>query len=102
MIYIEKERSKASKKSKTVKKIVVPTQEAVNVDLKAEQPKVRYLKTQSFFRVSNLGFFDQSPPQILPELRLKGNWLEAAGFSPNGYVSVTTLKGLLIIRVCER
>ena len=102
MLYAEKSRSKASKKSKTVRKLIVPGQEAVIVDLKAEIPKVRYLKRQSFFRDSNLGFFDQSPRQIIPELRLKGNWLEAAGFSPNGYVSVTSFKGLLIIRVCER
>ena len=34
----------------------------------------------------------------VPELRLCGNWLEKAGFSPENYVSVTVMDGLLVIR----
>jgi len=37
----------------------------------------------------------------VPDLRLCGSWLEAAGFHPEEYVSVTVMKGLLIIRPRE-
>jgi hypothetical protein len=36
--------------------------------------------------------------QEVPQLRLCGDWLEAAGFSPEEYVSVTVMPDLLIIR----
>ena len=39
--------------------------------------------------------------KIVPELRLCGNWLENAGFSPTNYVSVTVMDKLLIIRSIE-
>jgi hypothetical protein len=97
-----KDGNKTSSKRKIVRKVFAPAREAVTVDLQAEEPKVRYLKMRAFFRESSWGFFDQSPPEILPVLQLKENCLEDAGFSPDGYVSVTALKGLLIIRVCEK
>jgi hypothetical protein len=66
-----------------------------SVTLRAEEPKVHYLKLQPFYRQPRITS-DRS--KIVPELRLCGNWLEKAGFSPENYVSVTVMEGLLVVR----
>src|ERR1700754_1805249 len=101
MTYAKAKKKQESNLTKTVKKVIVKNRDEVAINLKVEEPKVRYLKMRAFFRESSWGFFDQSPPEILPELRLKGNWLENAGFSPDDYVSVTAMTDLLIIRRCK-
>ena len=64
-----------------------------SVTLRAEEPKVRYLKLQPFHRQSRASY----RPKKVPELRLCGNRLEKAGFLPENYVSVTVMDGLLVI-----
>lgn len=65
---------------------------AQSLTIKAENPKTRYIKVQSFPRKE----------KDVPELRLCGLWLEKAGFHADAYVSITTLDGLLIIRQAEQ
>ena len=71
--------------------------EEKSVILRIEEPTVRYLKLQPFYRQSQRSFRYKT----LPELRLCGNWLEKAGFSPEKYVSVTVMDGLLVIRSAD-
>ena len=58
--------------------------------------KVRELKVQNFLK-PKAGENAQSIPQIL----LKGQWLEQAGFPPNSQIEVITGKGELTIRKKE-
>lgn len=79
---------------KTVKKVIrretfVPEQ---SIELRAEEPQVRYLKVQPVYR----RLVDRVC--IVPELRLNGRWLEQAGFGSASYASITVMEGLLIIR----
>ena len=97
MTYIKKRQSKEVKVISTIKKIIRKQEiiEEKSVTLRAEEPKVRYLKLRPFYRQSqktNYGY------KTVPELRLSGNWLEQAGFSHENYVSVTVMDGLLVIR----
>ncbi|WP_367657621.1 SymE family type I addiction module toxin [Culturomica massiliensis] len=91
-------KSKKAKPARTVKKVITPKQEETSVQLKAETPKVRYLKLKPFYRQSTS---NHSPSKIVPELRLCGNWLQDAGFLPNNYVNVTVMDGLLLIRSAQ-
>jgi hypothetical protein len=95
MTITEKKQTKEAKPASTFKKVIRLQQEEISIQLKREEPKVRYLKLQSFFRESPTFC---SPAKIVPELRLCGNWLEKAGFLPKKYVSVTVMDGLLVIR----
>ena len=81
----------------TIKKVIRPQQDEISVLLKREEPRVRYLKLYQFYRETK---FTQKI-KVVPELRLCGNWLENAGFSPTNYVSVTVMDKLLIIRSIE-
>ncbi|MDR1729402.1 MAG: type I toxin-antitoxin system SymE family toxin [Prevotellaceae bacterium] len=88
-------KTKATEPASTFKKVIQKQTEEEAVILRAEEPKVRYLKLQPFYRESPTFC---SPAKIVPELRLCGNWLQAAGFLPKEYVSVTVMEGLLVIR----
>jgi toxic protein SymE len=66
----------------------------LGVTLRVEEPRVRYLKLQPFYRQSQRDYGYKT----VPELRLCGNWLEEVGFSPEKYISVTVMDGLLVIR----
>ena len=93
----EKKQSKEVPPTSTFKK-VIRKQELIkeeSVILRAEEPKVRYLKLQPFYRQSRIKSYRN---KTVPELRLCGNWLEKAGFSPENYVSETVMDGLLVIR----
>ena len=94
MTCTEKKQSKEVKPTSTFKRVTRKFIEEKSVTLCAEEPTVRYLKLQPFFRQyqANCGH------KKVPELRLCGNWLEKAGFSPENYVSVTVMDGLLVIR----
>ena len=92
MHYTEKNQQEA-----TFKKVIRPKQDEISVLLKREEPRVRYLKLYPFYRESKF----KLKRKIVPELRLCGNWLENAGFSPTDYVSVTVMDKLLIIRSIE-
>ena len=90
----EKKQPPKVKPTSTFKK-VIRKQELIEeeaVTLRTEEPKVRYLKLQPFYRQPN------ATRRIVPELRLCGSWLEKAGFLPKEYVSVTVMDGLLVIR----
>jgi len=76
----------------TIKKVIHPKLEEVSLELKSEQPQVRYLKLHRLYRQLQWG------ESIVPELRLNGRWLERAGFNSEKYVSVTIMEGLLIIK----
>jgi len=76
----------------TIKKVIRPKRDEVSLELKPEQPHVRYLKLQPLYRQL------QWEESIVPELRLNGRWLERAGFNIEKYVSVTVMEGLLIIK----
>lgn len=76
----------------TIKKVLHPTSDEVSLKLKVEHPYVRYLKIRPLYRQL------QYKESIVPELRLNGRWLENAGFDFEKYVSVTVMKGLLIIK----
>jgi hypothetical protein len=92
----EKKLSKEVKPtSTTFKKVIRKATEEESVNFRVEEPKVRYLKLQPFFRRTTYS------SKTVPELRLRGNWLEQAGFSLDNYVSVTVMNGLLIIRSTE-
>ncbi len=69
------------------------------VYLKKETPAVRHLKVQPFYRQYRLASGERT--QIVPELKLCGQWLAEAGFEPDSYVSVTVMNGLLVIRCME-
>jgi len=85
------------KQEATYKKVIRPQQDEISILLKREEPRVRYLKLYPFYREAKF----TSKRKIVPELRLCGNWLENAGFSPTDYVSVTVMDKLLIIRSIE-
>ncbi len=98
MTYTNKKQSSTKVKPTSTFKKVIRKQELIEeeaVILRAEEPKVRYLKLYPFHRQPNetSGFC-----KIVPELRLCGYWLEKAGFLPCNYVSVTVMEGLLVIR----
>jgi len=95
----EKKQSKKVKLTSTFKK-VIRKQEIIKeefVTLRAEEPKVRYLKLRPFYRQSQANCIYRDYKKV-PELRLCGNWLEKAGFLPENYVSVTVMEGLIVIR----
>jgi len=94
MSYAEKKQSKEVKPTSTFKRVIRKFIEEKSVTLCAEEPTVRYLKLQPFYRQSRTNYGHKK----IPELRLCGNWLEKAGFSPENYVSVTVMDGLLVIR----
>lgn len=94
----QSKKTKKAKPAQVIKKIITSRKEEVSTQLKAEEPKVRYLKLQPFFRESNSKDFCTSSLTVVPALRLCGNWLEKAGFLPYNYVSVTVMDELLIIR----
>jgi hypothetical protein len=92
----EKKQTKEAKPASTFKKVIQKEiLKEKSVTLCVEVPKVRYLKLNPFYRQRR---YSCDPCKIVPELRLCGNWLEAAGFLPEEYVSVTVMNGLLIIR----
>ena len=94
MLITEKKQSKEVKSTSTFKRVIRKFIEEKSVTLCAEEPTVRYLKLQPFHRQSQTNYGHKK----VPELRLCGNWLEKAGFSPENYVSVTVMDGLLVIR----
>jgi len=99
MLTTEKKQSKEVKPTSTFKR-VIQKQEIIkekSVILYAEEPTVRYLKLQPFYRQSQANCIYKSYKKV-PELRLCGNWLEEAGFLPENYVSVTVMDKLLVIR----
>jgi len=97
MTNTEKEQFKEVKPTSTFKRVNRKREfiEEKFVTLCAEEPKVRYLKLQPFYRHSQT---NDCGHKKVPELRLCGNWLEKAGFLPENYVSVTVMDGLLVIR----
>lgn len=97
MTYTVKTAPKQRRQSSPSKKASNTPTEPVIVELKLEEPRVRYLKLQPFHRERKIDFHNCKVWKV-PELRLCGNWLEAAGFSPEEYVSVTVAKGVMIIR----
>jgi hypothetical protein len=101
MSYTEKSKTQKEKSACTVKKVVTPEQNEVSVQLKSENPTVRYLKLKAYYRESRSQLLLKHSPKVVPELRLCGNWLEEVGFFPNDYVSVTVMDGLLLIRSAQ-
>ena len=97
MTNTEKKQSKEVKLTSTFKRVIRKREfiEEKSVTLGAEEPKVRYLKLQPFYRQSQANYGLKK----VPELRLCGNWLENAGFLPENYVSVTVMDRLLVIRL---
>ena len=93
MLNTEKKQSKEVEPTSTFKRVIRKFIEEKSVTLSAEKPTVRYLKLQPFYRQSQTNYGHKK----VPELRLCGNWLEKAGFSPENYVSVTVMDGLLVI-----
>jgi len=99
MTNTEKKQSKEVKPTSTFKRVIRKREfiEEKSVTLTSEEPKVRYLKLQPFYRQSQVNYGHKK----VPELRLCGNWLEKAGFSPENYVSVTVMDRLLVVRSIE-
>jgi hypothetical protein len=58
----------------------------------AMMPESRRLKVQPEFRETF-----SKPQQIVPVIRLCGNWLQQAGFDYNSHVRIITLHQLLIV-----
>ncbi len=65
------------------------------VFLKKEQAATHYLKIYSLYRPSNS---PKSSGKTVPQLRICGDWLKAAGFDIGVHISVTVMDGLLVIR----
>ncbi len=91
-------KTKKAKSARTVKKVITPKKDEVSIQLKAETPKVRYLKVKAFSRESQSTALMKPRAKIVPQLRLCGLWLQKAGFNPDEYVNVTVMDGLLLIR----
>ena len=104
MLITEKKPTKGVQSTSTFKKVTRKQKviEEESVSLKVEEPSVRYMKLYSLFRHSRSRCLHKPAPKVVPELRLSGNWLEEAGFSIAGYVSVTVIEGLLVIRPAEQ
>lgn len=83
---------KSPDKGKTFKKVIRPQQDEESVELKSEEPRVRYLKAQPLYRRNGNGH------RIVPDIHLCGNWLAEAGFRHEQYVSIMVADGLLVIR----
>jgi hypothetical protein len=96
MTYIAK-KGQRQRKTSTLNKTELPSKKTVKGEQKLEEPRVRYLKVQPFYREKRVDFLKCETREV-PQLRLCGDWLEAAGFSPEEYVSVTVMPDLLIIR----
>lgn len=96
MAYLVK-KGQRQRKTSVLKKTESSSKKAVIVEQKMQEPKVRYLKVQPFYRERRVDFLTCEIREV-PQLRLCGDWLEAAGFSPKEYVSVTIMPDLLIIR----
>ena len=96
MSITKKKQSREVKPTSTFKRVIRKEEfiKEKSVTLFAEEPTVRYLKLQPFYRQSQTN----NGHKKVPELRLCGNWLEKAGFSIENYVSVTVMEGLLVIR----
>jgi hypothetical protein len=58
-----------------------------------QPPKVRSIKIQPQIR------FNRCSRTTIPEIRLRGNWLEKLGFRPDQRVTITTMEKLLVIRL---
>lgn len=101
MSYTEKSKSKKAKPARPVKKVIIPLQKEVAIQLKAETPKVRYLKVKAFSRESRSTALIKPRAKIVPQLRLCGLWLQKAGFNPDEYVNITVMDGILIIRSAQ-
>ncbi len=59
------------------------------------RPEVRSLKIQPHTR------FNRWSTTHVPVITLCGNWLQESGFGIDQRVTVTTMKGLLIVRLHE-
>ena len=60
-----------------------------------KRPEVRSLKIQPRCRLN------QWSSNVVPEIKLCGNWLEKLGFSVEGRVTIHTSKDLIVIRLQE-
>ena len=100
MACIEKKALKQVSNTSKVKEPISHSKESENVELNMEESKVRYLKLQPYYQEKREDYFNIKTRKV-PDLRLRGNWLESAGFYPDEYVSVTVRKGVLIIRPSE-
>jgi hypothetical protein len=58
----------------------------------AKAPVIRSLKINSRYRSNRY------ENKLIPEITLRGNWLEQAGFLREQRISVAAIKGLLIIK----
>lgn len=94
-------KSKKTKPASTVKKVIIPLQKEVSIQLKAVTPEVRFLKVKAFSRESQSTALIKPRAKIVPHLRLCGLWLQKAGFNPDEYVNVTVMDGLLLIRSAQ-
>jgi hypothetical protein len=97
MTRIEKKALKQVSNTSKAKSPVSHSKESEEVEVKMEESKVRYLKLQTCYREKREDYFNIKTTKV-PDLRLRGNCLEAAGFYVDEYVSVTVSKGVLIIR----
>lgn len=57
------------------------------------RPDVRSIK------ISTLKRINEWSETTVPFIRLSGNWLQSLGFNPHDRITVTTMTGLLIIKV---
>lgn len=91
---ITEKKQKKGKQPSSIKKVIRPKRDEVSIELRTEQPEVRYLKLHPFYRQTG-----SAVNRIVPTLKLCGCWLRDAGFNPDEYVSVTIMNGLLIIKL---
>lgn len=76
-------------KNEVLRKVISPAVAEVAVEIRRETPEVHYLKVQNLIEEGR---------KKVPYLRLKGMWMRKAGIVEDAYVSVTVMKGLLLIR----
>lgn len=58
---------------------------------KSSKPEIRSIKIQPRFRRH------KRKHSIVPEIKLSGKWLEQKGFTEGQRVTITTMKGVLVI-----
>ncbi|MFH6989746.1 SymE family type I addiction module toxin [Flavobacterium collinsii] len=63
---------------------------------------VRRIKIQPFYRRSRSRCMYKPPAKVVPYIHLCGNWLQEADFKPCEEVTVTVMKGTLVIKKEKR
>jgi hypothetical protein len=102
MFVMKREKCEKVEPTPTIKKVIRKAVEEEAVRFRAVQPEIRYWKLQPVY-IKHRWYLGEpdNPDRKIPELRIRGVWLERAGFIPGKHVSITVMDGLLVIRPAQ-